>query len=222
MISEIKNIFDRSNSEVLDKNEWVKITNLLLREIEFNNYTILQYRQNFHNIKIVENVIKHNKSHSHSVIYINSKYKLQKINDAIRLNIDFLYPQCISNIWKSNLISTSDFEDKLFYILSYILDHIKEFKNDIIINWIDLIYYIKKKSVNDILQKLIWEIYYQMFEIIEPIYVDVDVIYFNKKDWKKHKDELIEKILILSDKIVIDIVDIIPQDEKKIIEYEKR
>jgi hypothetical protein len=218
MLSTIKDIFN-NNLNILDKKEWIEITNCLIKQINIEKYSILKYKQDFDNSLIIENVINHKASHSHSVIYINPKYKLKKIKDTQKVYIDFLYPHCIINLWKSNLISTSDFEDKLFYITSFIIDNINELNKENIKNWINLLYYMKKKSVNDVLQKLIWEVYYKIFNIVEPIFVDVDVLYFNKDDWKTHKNNIMDKLTILSDKIEITKWNIIPIDERNIVEF---
>lgn len=218
MLHEINRIFNSNNYNLLDKNNWVTITNSLIK-IDIDKYSILKYKQDFDNIKIIENVINHNVSHSHSVIYINPKYRLKKIRNAVKINTDFLYPYCISNLWKSNLISTSDFEDKLFFIMSFLLDNIKNINNENIIDWIDMIFYIKKKSVNDILQKLIWEIYNKIFNITKPIFVDVDISYFIKDDWIKYENELINNFNYLSNNIIISECDIIALDERQIEEF---
>lgn len=222
MLSTIKDIFERNNEDILDKNRWVTVTNHLINEIEYDRYCILKYKEEYNNQEIVENVIRHNGLHSHSVIYINPKYKLQKIVSN-KLIIESLYPKCISSVWKSSLLTTSHFEDKLFYIMSFILDNITELEyNENIVNWVEMIYYMKKKSVNDIIQKLIWEIYYQVFDIVEPLFVDVSVIYFNSKDWEKNKEYILGKFHILSDKIKISNVSIIARDERQIIELDKK
>ena len=219
MLSTIKDIFNRNTYDELDKKEWIDITNCLINEIDVDKYSILKYKQDFDNSLIIENVINHKASHSHSVIYINPIYKLQSQKGAKRVEINSLYPQCISNLWKSNLISTSDFEDKLFYLLSIILDNYKELKNQQVKHWINLFYYMKKKSINDVLQKLIWEVYYKIFNIIEPIFVDVDVLYFRNEDWVKYHNEIVEKLILLSDKINITQWNVVAVDEREILEF---
>jgi len=221
MLSTIQNIFDNNIYDEVDKKEWITITNCLINQIDVDKYTILKYKQDFDNSLTIGNVINHKGSHSHSVIYINPKYKLQAQKGAKRVEINLLYPQCISNLWKSNLISTSDFEDKLYYILSLMVDNIKELKPTChnYKHWINLFHHMKKKSVNDVLQKLIWEVYYQIFEIVEPIFVDVDVLYFRNEDWVKHHQEIVDKLLILSNKINITQWNVIAKSERVIEEY---
>lgn len=219
MLSTIKEIFNRNKYDIIDKKEWIDITNCLINEIDIDKYSILKYRQNFDNSLIIENVINHKESHSHSVVYINPKFKLQLQKNSKKIKINLLYPQCISNLWKSNLISTSNFEDKLYYIFSIMIDQRKELKQIEIKQWLNLLYYMKKKSINDVLQKLIWEVYYQIFNIIEPIYVDIDILYFRYEDWIKFHNEIVEKIIILSNKINISQWDVIAKDERKIIEH---
>ena len=219
MLSTIQNIFDRNKYEEIDKKEWIDLTNYLINEVDVDKYTILQYKQNFDNSLIIGNVINHKGSHSHSVIYINPKYKLKTQKGAKKVEMNVLYPQCISNLWKSNLLSTSDFEDKLFYLFSIMIDNRKNLKTPYIKQWINLFYYMKKKSVNDVLQKLIWEVYYQIFEIVEPIFVDVDVLYFRNEDWVKYHNEIVDKLLVLSNNISISQWNVVAKDDRKIEEY---
>jgi len=77
----------------------------------------------------------------------------------------------------------------------------------------------KKKSINDVLQKLIWEVYYKIFNIIEPIFVDVDVLYFRNEDWVKYHNEIVEKLILLSDKINITQWNVVAVDEREILEF---
>jgi len=219
MLSTIKEIFDRNTYEELDKKEWIDITNCLINEVDVDKYSILKYKQDFDNSLIIENVINHTASHSHSVIYVNPKHILQLQKGAKRIEINSLYPQCISNLWKSNLISTSDFEDKLFYLFSMMIDNRGELKNYQIKYWINLFYYMKKKSVNDVLQKLIWEVYYQIFNLAEPIYVDVDVMYFRNEDWVQYHNEIVEKLLVLSNNINISQWNVVAKGERVIDEF---
>ena len=221
MLLTIQKIFDENKYEEVDKKEWIDITNCLINQIEVDKYTILQYKQNFDNSFINENVINHKGSHSHSVIYTNPKYQLQGQKGAKKVEMNLLYPQCISNLWKSNLIPSSDFEDKLYYILSLMVDNIKDLKPlcHNYKHWMNLFYYMKKKSINDVLQKLIWEVYYQVFQIVEPIFVDVDVLYFRNEDWVKHHNEIVDKLIILSDKISISQWNVIAKDDRVIEEY---
>jgi len=221
MLSTIQEIFNKNKYDEVDKKEWINITNCLINQINVDKYTILKYKEDFDNSLIIGNVINHKGSHSHSVIYINPNYKLQLQKGAKRIEMNSLYPQCISNLWKSNLLSTSDFEDKLYYILSIMMDKRKELK-PLCYNykhWLNLFYYMKKKSINDVLQKLIWEVYYQIFEIVEPIFVDVDVIYFRNEDWVKYHNEIVDKLLILTNNISISQWNVIAKDERKIEEY---
>ena len=142
----------------------------------------------------------------------------KKVKKAKKIYLITQYPKCISDLWKSNLISTSDFEDKLYYILSFILDNHNMIKSNEIKGWLHLFYNMKKKSINDVLQKLIWEIYSQVFDIVKPIYVDKDILYFTNSDWDTHSNEIINKLNLMSIGLRIKQFNIVAQDERNILE----
>ena len=199
-IESITNIFNRYVYPEMDKKEWIDITNFLMNEIDIDKYNIIQYKNSFDNNEVVENVINHKETHSHPFVYLNPSYKEKKIKVKL-IELNGLYPYCISNIWKSDFIPTSEFEDKLFYILSLLIDNYKDVKTINIKRWINLFYYMKKKSVKDLIHKLTWEVFNQVINITIPVYIDIDVLLFTINDWANNHDEITNKLKILSNDI---------------------
>lgn len=218
MLSSIVEIFERKKCDLVDKAEWIEITNLLINNIQIDKYLILKYKEAFDNRIVIENVINHKESHSHSVVYINPKYTEKKLRNIQRITLLNQNAKCISDLWKSNLITTSYFEDKLYYIMSIILDNIDILHSPEISEWLDLVFYMKKKSVNDILQKFTWEVFSQVYTLSKPIYVDNDTYYYTSDTWVSKQKKLSKKLLLLSTGLGVESSNIIPLGEKDLVE----
>lgn len=217
-INYIISLFDNYNYP-LNKYQWVEITNKLLSNLDISNYDIIKYKQSFNNNKIIENVINHSQSHSHFMFYTNPYITNIKLHDVIKLKINKLHPSAISLVWKSGLITTSDFEDKLYYIMSKLIEY--NIDSDVFECWLEFIYHIKKKSVNDIIQKLIWNVYDKIFNIKEPIYVEDEILLYLVNDWESNKDKILDELYILSDDIKEENVEALIKGEKDVF-YKKK
>lgn len=222
-IVEINNIFDKYVSYNMNRNTWVLITSDLLNYINvtINDINIVKRKINssFPNnqlYKIPKNT---------PIEYTNYNYTNTYLSNIVKITIDDINIKTILKNWSNNQLYLSNYENKLYFIFYILYKDLTQLKDKrtyrLIKEWLNYLYYIKRKSLRNHVNNTLWGVYKEIIKINDIISVNNNILYINTIDWDDNIEEninilnsitptfnkYINDIMVLSDNKVVDIYD---------------